>query len=125
MKRTFIYVGEHDGRFHHEVKEDFHPLSPRHHEYVWFPEIDYGSRNFARARHPRQIMRLIPELVGERIVTMSEHIVLAFQQMVRQGTIDQLYLFLYCGETLVELDEEGDLMNWPGQFFDERLELLR
>jgi hypothetical protein len=63
-------------------------------------------------------------MVGKTIVTMNEHIILAFQKMVRDGHLDPARLFLYCGATHVRVDKDGDLENWPGDFFPERLDLL-
>ncbi len=45
-------------------------------------------------------------------------------KLVRVGLLDPDDLFLYCGNTLVKVDENGDLVNWPGPFFNERLALL-
>jgi hypothetical protein len=63
-------------------------------------------------------------MVGKTIVTMSEHIVLAFQQLLRQGKLDWRDLDMYVGNMSINFNTDGDLEYWPGGFFTERLELL-
>ncbi len=120
--RTVIYTCGPDLVFNTWVEEHSQPMRTSRTAW-WFPEIDHGHRCGATARHPRRIIELVPEMVGKQIVTMSEHIILAFQQLVRREEIDPDMLYLYCGNTLVEVDEDGDLVNWPGPFFNERLTL--
>jgi hypothetical protein len=91
----------------------------------WFPEVDHGHHLGAIPRHPRRIIELVPDMVGQRIVTVSEHIILAFQKLVRIGRLEPEQLQLYCGNNRVSIDNDGDLVDWPGPFFDERLSLLR
>lgn len=93
---------------------------------VWFfPEIDYGCRGGPIARHPKKIIEIVPNMIGRSIITMSEHIILAFQQLVRQRKIEWAALELYCGDMRVYHGDDGDLEYWPNGFFRERLELLR
>jgi len=93
---------------------------------MWFfPEIDYGHQGGPVARHPAQTLKLVPIMAGFDVITMSEHIVLAFQQLIRQKKIEWCALRLYCGDTRVNFDNDGDLEYWPNGFFRERLELLR
>ncbi|MCA9072527.1 MAG: hypothetical protein KDA84_26565 [Planctomycetaceae bacterium] len=79
--------------------------------------------------HPREILEVCPTLVGKVFCTLSEHIILWFQQKVRAGEIRPNQLTIIWvgpkGASRVEVDWEGDLVNWPGPFFSERLELLR
>ncbi len=117
-----IYTCGSDQVFHDWVENHCKPM--RLDEAWWFPEVDRGHRGGAIPRHPRRQIELVPSMVGCRIVTISEHIILAFQKLVRVGRLDPDNLFLCCGNTLVEVDEDGDLVNWPGPFFNERLTLL-
>lgn len=119
--RTVIYTCGSDRMFNTWIEEHCKPM--RLEEAWWFPEIKQIEHG-AIPRHPRRIIELVPEMVGKRIVTVNEHIILAFQQLVRRGEIDMDELYLYCGDTLVEINEDGDLVNWPGPFFNERLALL-
>jgi hypothetical protein len=119
--KTVIYTCGPDRRFNEWVGEH-QPMCLD--EALWFPEIEHIEHG-AIPVHPHELIKLVPGMVGERIVTMSEHIILAFQKLVRVGLIDPDDLYLYCGNTIVEVDEDGDLANWPGPFFNERLSLLR
>ena len=122
--RTVIYTrgsGQYDG-FHDWCEAHCKPM--RLEEAWWFPEIKLIEHG-AIPVHPREQIEMVFDMVGQRIVTVSEHIILAFQKLVRIGQLDPDDLYLYCGNTLVEVDEDGDLVNWPGPFFSERLELLR
>jgi hypothetical protein len=94
---------------------------------VWFPEIDHAHRlGGAIPRTASQQIELVPTMVGKRIVTLSEHIILAFQKRIRDGLLDPNDLYLYCGNQLIHLDDDGDMLDdWPGGFFTERLSLLR
>jgi len=123
MKETTIYCADKWGAFHPWVLKNGQPM--RLDAAWWFPEIDRGARNGAVPRHPQRIIELVPDMVGRRIVTMSEHIILAFQKLVRLGLHEPKKLRLYCGATRVHVDKDGDLENWPGDFFPERLNLLR
>jgi hypothetical protein len=126
-KTTTIFCGSKHGKFHYLIENRVYCGKSRAIvDGVWFfPEIDYGHQGGPVARHPSQILAMVSELVGLKIVTMSEHIVLAFQQLVRQKKIERASLRLYCGDTPVYLDDDGDLEYWPNGFFNERLELLR
>jgi hypothetical protein len=123
---TIIYCGDTHGRFHHLIEDQVRCVRTRAiHNGTWFfPEIDYGHEGGPVARHPSQTLKLVPIMIGFNIITMSEHIVLAFQQLVRQKKIDPLLLRLYCGNTSVYFDLDGDLEYWPNGFFSERLGLL-
>jgi hypothetical protein len=90
----------------------------------WWPEIKQIEHG-AIPVHPREQIEMVTDMVGHRIVTMSEHIILAFQKLVRVGRMDPDSVLLYCGNTRIKIDEDGDLDNWPGPFFNERLILLR
>lgn len=118
--KTTIYTcnGPYDV-FHDWVKDHSKPM--RLDEAWWFPEIRHIEHG-AIPVHPREQIEMVSDMVGNRIVTMSEHIILAFQKLVRIRRLE--YLELFCGNTLVEVDKDGDLVNWPGPFFNERLELL-
>ena len=123
---TTIYCGQEDGKFHRLVEERINSGRHRAQDETWFfPEIDYGCRGGPIARHPARIIKLVPDMVGRTIITMSEHIILAFQQLVRQKCIEWNELELYCGDTRVYLGDDGDLEYWPGPFYNERLGLLR
>jgi hypothetical protein len=121
--RTTIYCGNDRGEFQPWVDRHGQPMN--HNEAWWFPEIDYGCRGGAVPRHPRRVIELVPDMIGKTIVTMSEHIVLAFQQLVRKGEICRHDLELHCGCRLIYVGDDGDLDFWPGGFFPERLGLLR
>jgi hypothetical protein len=127
MRKTTIYVGDRKGQFHRLIEEDIvrGDRRARSSDKWFFPEIDYGCRGGPIARHPARIVELAPEMVGKTIVTMSEHIVLAFQQMLRRMELDWRDLELYCGNMQIKMDTDGDMEYWPGGFFTERLELLR
>ena len=67
------------------------------------------------------------------IETHSEHIMLTFQKLIRDGILPADYLNVYCvtkdndGHYIhkMELDKNGNfLSDWPQGFFDERLELI-
>ncbi len=121
-QETTIYCGDSFGAFHPWIIYNGQPMDWN--TAWWFPEIDYGCHHSTVPRHPRRIIELVPDMVGKRIVTMSEHIILAFQKMVRDRHFDHKQLSLYCGATHVFVDEDGNLENWPGDFFPERLDLL-
>ncbi len=121
--KTTIYTCGANQVWNTWVEEHSQPM--RHGGAWWFPEIDHGHRAGAVARHPHRIIELVHYMVGRRIVTVSEHIILAFQKLVRIGRLDPDGLHLYCGNTRVLVDKDGDLLNWPGPFFNERLTLLR
>jgi hypothetical protein len=125
--KTTIYVGTKDGRFDLWVEERIecrgkHPFIA---DAWWFPEIDYGHRGQPVARHPARVVELTQEMIGKTVVTMSEHIVLAFQKFLRDGVVDWRDLDIYVGNCHIKMDTDGDLEYWPGGFFDERLALLR
>ena len=121
---TTIYCGQEDGKFHRLVEERINSGRHRAQDETWFfPEIDYGCRGGPIARHPARIIDLVPDMIGRTIITMSEHIVLAFQQLVQQKRIE--YLKLFCGDMRVYHGDDGDLEYWPNGFFNERLGLLR
>lgn len=127
MKKT-IYVGDHHGEYHQWVQENDHPTKPQHGDAWWFPEIDYGHYGGARARHPARIIELVPEILRSphrKVVTVSEHIVLAVQQLVRMGRLGDRDVKIFCGHYETIMDTDGDFIYWPGGFFNERLELLR
>ncbi len=126
MSETRIYCGRSDGTFHRYIEHELTQMNPRNPDYWWFPEIQvWENDDEIVARHPAQIVDLVPEMVGRTIVTMSEHIILAFQKMLRDGKIHWTELDLFCGDSRVVFDTDGDLEYWPGRFFTERLELLR
>ncbi len=118
--KTVIYTCNSDMVFNTWVKEH-RPM--RLDEAFWFPEIE-RIEDGAIPRHPHELIKMVPDMIGERIITISEHIILAFQKLVRIGLVDPDDLYLYCGNTPVEVNEDGDLVNWPGPFFNERLALL-
>lgn len=92
---------------------------------LWFPEINYNSRLGPIPRTPSRQIDLVPSMIGSRIITASEHIILAFQKRVRDGLLDPDYLYLFCGNQLIDLDDNGDMLDeWSGGFFPERLSLL-
>jgi len=124
VSKTIIYCGDRVGVFNLKVDEALDSIELRR-DFWCFPEIDYGRRGGPVARHPARLLELVPQMIGRQIITMSEHIVLAFQQMVRDGTLSRDELELYCAERRILLDLDGDIIYWPGGFFDERLGLLR
>ena len=122
---TTIYCGQEDGKFHRLVEERINSGMHRAQDETWFfPEIDYGCRGGPIARHPARIIELVPDMIGRTIITMSEHIILAFQQLVRDDKLGFEDLHLYCGDMRIYLHVDGDLACWPKGFFQERLELL-
>lgn len=118
--RTIIYCVDNFGEFHTWVNEHSQPM--RLEDAWWFPEIKLIEHG-AIPVHLRKQIKMIPDMVGKRIVTMSEHIILAFQKLVRIGRLKPEHLQLYCGNNRVLIDENGNLVNWPGQFFPERIAL--
>ena len=124
--KTIIYCGGKNGQYHPLAEDRIYCGVPKGGGECWFfPEIDYGCCGGPVARHPARIVELVPEMIGKTIITMSEHIILAFQQLVRDKSIEWCELELYCGNMQVYFDSDGDLEYWPGGFFNERLELLR
>ena len=75
--KTVIYTCNSDMVFNTWVKEH-QPM--RLDEAWWFPEIKYIEHG-AIPRHPHELIEMVPKMIGERIVTMSEHIILAFQTL--------------------------------------------
>jgi len=123
-----IYVGNHLGQYHDWVEENCELGSSRRDQAWWFPEIDYGHYCMPRARHPSRLISMVPEIIQsrhKRVVTVSEHFILAIQKLVRQSYHSPDEFEIYCGQSKVVMDVDGDFTYWPGQFFPERLELLR
>jgi hypothetical protein len=127
MKKT-IYVGAPNGDWHQWVEESNDYTSRQHDDAWWFPEIDLGHCGGAQARHPARIIKMVPGILRSpyrKIVTNSEHIILAIQQLIRKGQLGHREVSIFCGYREVVLDTDGDFIFWPGPFFNERLELLR
>ena len=124
--KTAIYscgCGPYSKVFHDWVEDQANRLKG---VWWWFPEIDHGAGHGAIPRTPSQQIELVPKMVGTRIVTISEHIILAFQKRIRDGLLDPDDLYLFCGNQLIHLDDDGDMLDdWLGGFFPERLALLR
>lgn len=122
-----IYVGNRLGEYHEWVEENAKPMSREGHDAWWYPEIEYDCYAQAKPRHPARIIRMVPEILKSphrKVVTMSEHLILAIQQLVRRGELGHNQIEIYCGRCKARLNTKGDFAYWPGDFFPERLELL-
>jgi hypothetical protein len=123
-----IYVGNHLGQYHDWVEEHNCPLSMERGDAWWFPEIDFGHWGGAQARHPSRLISMVPEIIRSphrKVVTVSEHLILAIQNLIRQRYHSPFEFEIYCGHSKAVMDVDGDFTYWPGDFFPERLELLR
>lgn len=91
---------------------------------VWFPEISVVGP-YPIPVHPAAQIELVPSLVGKTIITMSEHIILAFLRMIADGDMDLSDFQLYCSGRRIRVDGDGELIDkWDGGFFCERAQLL-
>ncbi len=95
------------------------------HAVVWYPEINKSICGVPVPVHPASQIQMMPLLKGRSIVTMSEHIILAFLCEIRQERMAPNDLLLFCAGRRIWVDSEGDLMNdWDGGFLHERAQLL-
>jgi len=85
----------------------------------WFPELLQ-----CLPRCDEEILKLLPELTGTMIVTMSDIVILMFLQEVREGRMEPTDLVLYCNGSYVKVDSEGELDWWKDGFFRTRSKLL-
>ncbi len=89
----------------------------------WFPEIELDSPG-AKPRCDEEILKLLPELTGSAIITMSDIVILMFLKEVREGRMNPADLILYCNGTFVAVDSEGEVSWWKGGLFRTRSKLL-
>lgn len=89
----------------------------------WFPEILLRSLGSV-PRCDEEILKLLPELTGTMIVTMSDIVILMFLHEVRERRMKPTDLELRCNGSYVEVDSEGDLDWWKDGFFRTRSKLL-
>jgi hypothetical protein len=89
----------------------------------WFPEIQLDSPSSV-PRCEEDILKLLPELIGATIITMSDIVILWFLQEVREERMNPADLILYCNGSYVEVDSEGEIDWWKDGFFRTRGKLL-
>lgn len=88
------------------------------HKDVWFPEVSRLD-NLSIPLHEHEQLALLPQLIGKSIITVSETIISMFLREVRQGRIMPMDLELYCNGRLIEVSNNGRLLDhWDGGFFE-------
>lgn len=84
---------------------------------VWFPETRFaGYYGDVPLTNP-EILKLIPELTGKSIVTLSETVILMFLREVRLGR--EPGLELWCGGDQMSISKNGEIIDYwdgPGMF---------
>ena len=88
------------------------------HKDVWFPELSRVG-DLIIPLHEDEQLALLPDLIGESIITVSETIILMFLREVRQGRMFAGDLELYCNGRRVGISNDGRLLDhWDGGFFE-------
>lgn len=126
--KTIIYTGYEAVR----VIDHIHSEGMAEQISYWFPEVSF-ARGISIPVHPADLIENLCEtefLIEQTFCTLSEHVFLWFQKQIRDGVIKPEGVQIFYVDTpgdawRIPLDKEGDIEDWPGGFFRERLELLR
>lgn len=83
---------------------------------VWFPETRFaGNWGDIPLTNP-EILKLLPNLIGKSIVTVSEIVILMLMREIRLGRLDDVEL--WCGDTRMDISKRGELIShWDGTGF--------
>lgn len=85
---------------------------------VWFPETRFSGHWGDIPLTNPEILKLLPDLIGKSIVTVSEIVILMFLREVRLGQLDDVEL--WCGDTRMDISKRGELIDyWDGTGFFE------
>lgn len=92
----------------------------------WYPEIDILGNPLTYSGIIKISKKILTD--SELIVTTSEILILCLCKYIRDGVLKNtdylLYHWGYAGFTIIDIDQEGYLDDFPGGFFNERLSLL-
>jgi hypothetical protein len=84
---------------------------------MFFPELGRGA-DVVPLTEQEQV-EMLPELIGKKIITVSETIILVILREVRQGRLPATEVELYCNGQRVEFSPDGQMIDpWAGGFFE-------
>ena len=90
---------------------------------VYFPETIRIGDSIMPLLEWEQVA-LLPNLIGKRIVTVSEIIILMFLREVRKGRMRTDELELYCDGRRIGMSTDGSMIDpWDGGFFETGINL--
>lgn len=85
---------------------------------VWFPETRFSGHWGDIPLTNPEILKLLPNLIGKSIVTVSEIVILMLMREIRLGRLDDVEL--WCGDTRMDISKRGELIShWDGTGFFE------
>ncbi len=68
----------------------------------------------------QEIITKLHQLKGKTIITHSELVIVMFLRQIRVCSMEANELELWCGDNLIELAKNGDMLDpWPGGFFED------
>jgi len=81
-----------------------------------FPEVYWNALRFGIARTEHEQVALVPDLIGQTIVTVSRTIIDTILSKVRLGHIKAADVELYCNGSRVAINLNGEILDdWANE----------